>query len=56
MARAIYPLHALSDGDILFTATTSQVENPRISAFMLSHIASEVAYDAVLHSFEEDGS
>jgi L-aminopeptidase/D-esterase-like protein len=52
MARGIYPFHTNNDGDILFAATTNEVENPRINEFVLSHIASELAWDAVLCSFE----
>ena len=52
MARGIYPFHTSSDGDILFAATTNEVENPNINEFVLSHIASELAWDAVLCSFE----
>jgi L-aminopeptidase/D-esterase-like protein len=52
MARGIYPFHTTSDGDILFAATTNEVENPKISEYLLSHIASELAWDAVLSSFD----
>jgi L-aminopeptidase/D-esterase-like protein len=52
MARAIYPFHTNNDGDILFAATTNEVENPNINELVLSHIASELAWDAVLCSFE----
>ena len=47
MARAIYPFHTVEDGDILFAATTREVENPQINDLLLGHIASEVAWDAV---------
>ena len=52
MVRAIYPFHTMDDGDILFTATTNEVENPDISHSLLSHMASELAWDAVLNCFE----
>ena len=52
MARAIYPFHTNTDGDILFAATTNEVEDPKVNEFLLNHIASELAWDAVLHSFE----
>lgn len=52
MARAIYPFHTNTDGDILFAATTNEVENPDVDESVLSHIASELAWDAVLCSFE----
>jgi L-aminopeptidase/D-esterase-like protein len=54
MARAIYPFHTHSDGDILFVATTNEVENPEMDETLLSHIASELAWDAVLCCFESD--
>ena len=54
MARGIYPFHTNRDGDILLAATTNEVENQNINDFMLSHIASELAWDAVLRSFESD--
>jgi L-aminopeptidase/D-esterase-like protein len=52
MARAIYPFHTHSDGDILFVATTNEVENPEMDETLLSHIASELAWDSVLCCFE----
>jgi 6-aminohexanoate-oligomer endohydrolase len=51
MARAIQPFHTNLDGDILFAASTNEIENPKIDDFMLAHVASELAWDAVLHSF-----
>ena len=30
MARAIYPFHTIFDGDVLFFASTNEVENPRL--------------------------
>jgi L-aminopeptidase/D-esterase-like protein len=56
MARAIYPFHTSTDGDILFAVTTNEVTNPKINAFLLSHIASELAWDAALCSFEDAAS
>lgn len=48
MARAIHPFHALTDGDVLFAATTNAVENDAIDSMTLAVIASELAWDAVL--------
>jgi L-aminopeptidase/D-esterase-like protein len=49
MARAIQPFHTTRDGDVLFAATTGEVEND-LSVADLGVIASEVAWDAVLSS------
>ncbi len=54
MARAIQPFHALVDGDVLFTASTNAVENPDLTGTQLGVIASELAWDAVLASFDPD--
>lgn len=48
MTRAIYPFHTPADGDVLFAATTNEIENEEVNPFFLSHIASELAWDAVL--------
>ena len=48
MARAIHPFHALTDGDVLFAATTNEVENEVLDSLTLGVIASELAWDAVL--------
>jgi L-aminopeptidase/D-esterase-like protein len=48
MARAIHPFHALTDGDVLFAATTSEVENDALDSLTLGVVASELAWDAVL--------
>jgi L-aminopeptidase/D-esterase-like protein len=55
MARAIQPFHTLYDGDVLFTATTAEVDDPRINEGILGVIASELAWDAVLASFTPEG-
>lgn len=54
MTRAIYPFHTSADGDVLYAVTTDEVDNPDINHFVLSHIASELAWDAVLNCFEKD--
>jgi L-aminopeptidase/D-esterase-like protein len=48
MGRAIQPFHALVDGDVLYTVSTNQVENPELSSMSLGVLASELAWDAVL--------
>lgn len=50
LARAIHPFQMLGDGDVLFAATTAEIENPRLPLNTLAVIASELAYDAVLSS------
>jgi L-aminopeptidase/D-esterase-like protein len=53
MARAIQPFHAPTDGDVLWAATTNEVDNPDLSEVALGVIASEVAWDAVLSCVQE---
>ena len=48
LARAIQPFHALVDGDVLYTATTGEIENHELTATSLGVVASELAWDAVL--------
>jgi L-aminopeptidase/D-esterase-like protein len=48
MARAIHPFHAITDGDVLFAATTNEVENQSLDSLTLGVVASELAWDAVL--------
>lgn len=50
MARAIQPFHTTRDGDVLFAATTGEVENDNLSVADLGVVASETAWDAVLAS------
>jgi 6-aminohexanoate-oligomer endohydrolase len=52
LARAIHPFHALVDGDVLYAATTGAVENEALDSVTLGVIASELAWDAVLSSFD----
>ena len=52
MARAIQPFHTLYDGDVLFTATTAEVADDGLSEGALAVLASELAWDAVLASFD----
>lgn len=53
MARAVDPWHTEGDGDALFAVTTNEVTNPEVNEYVLSWIASELAWDAVLGSFEK---
>jgi len=48
MARAIQPFHTIYDGDVFFTVTTSEVENPVLGEIALGVLAAELAWDAVL--------
>ena len=48
MARAIHPFHALTDGDVLFAATTNEIDNEDLDSVTLGVVASELAWDAVL--------
>lgn len=52
MARAIQPFHTRWDGDILFAVSTQKVDNPALDEVSLAVIASELAWDAVLVSFD----
>lgn len=51
MARAIHPFHGLSDGDVLFAATTAELDDPGVNAYQLAALGSACAWDAVLSSF-----
>jgi L-aminopeptidase/D-esterase-like protein len=53
MARAIHPFHAVTDGDVLFAATTNEVDNDALDSVALGVIASELAWDAVLAAVRE---
>lgn len=53
MARAIQPFATESDGDVLYAATTDEIENVDLSPLDLGVIAAEVAWDAVLSSVPE---
>ncbi|MDF1660875.1 MAG: P1 family peptidase [Planctomycetota bacterium] len=51
MARAIQPFHGLSDGDVLYLATTDAIKKPQHNSYELAAMASDCAWDAVLASF-----
>jgi 6-aminohexanoate-oligomer endohydrolase len=53
MARAIQPFHCLEDGDVLFAATTAEVDDPDLSPSALGLLAAEVAWDAVLSCWQQ---
>lgn len=50
MGRAIQPYATTNDGDVLFAATTAEVDNHDLSVDDLGLLASETAWDAVLAS------
>jgi 6-aminohexanoate-oligomer endohydrolase len=52
MARAIQPFHTKDDGDVLYAATTNEVENKTLDVTDLGVIASELAWDAILSCFQ----
>ncbi len=52
MARAIYPFHTTSDGDVLFMVTTAKVENKQLLPKGFGYLAGELAWDAVMSCFE----
>jgi 6-aminohexanoate-oligomer endohydrolase len=54
MGRAIQPFHALVDGDVLYTVSTAEVENEELTAMSLGVVASELAWDAVLSSIDDE--
>ena len=55
MARAIDPLHTISDGDVLFAVTTNAIAADQgLNEYVLSVLASETAWDAVLASFNDE--
>ena len=56
MARAIQPFHTTSDGDVLYAVTTNEVvPSSLVDDATLGVIASELAWDAVLSSFDLEG-
>lgn len=48
LARAIQPFHTLYDGDVLYMATTGELEEARLDPASLGMLGSELAWDAVL--------
>ncbi|MDQ3258284.1 MAG: P1 family peptidase [Acidobacteriota bacterium] len=54
MGRVIQPFQMQADGDVLFAATTGEVENARLPLGTLALLTSEAAYDAVLSSIPRE--
>lgn len=54
MARAIQPFHTWKDGDVLVAISTQEVESTAFHDTHLAVMASELAWDAVLSSFDDD--
>ena len=54
MARAIQPFHTGEDGDTLFTVTTNEVRDESMNVTKLASLASDLMWDAVLASFEQE--
>ena len=52
LARAIHPFHTRVDGDVLYALTTAEADNRRLDSVTLGVVASELAWDAVLASFD----
>ena len=52
MARAIQPFNTRWDGDILFAVTTQKVDNATLDEVSLGIVASELAWDAELATFD----
>jgi L-aminopeptidase/D-esterase-like protein len=52
MARAIQPFHTIYDGDVLYMITTGQVDDKKIDPASLGIVAADVAWDAILLSFD----
>jgi L-aminopeptidase/D-esterase-like protein len=53
MARAIVPFHTPDDGDALWCVSTGEIET-RLGITHLATLAGELAWDAVLDSFDPD--
>ena len=54
MARAIHPFHALGDGDAFFAVSTQNVQGGSTSYAELLGASAELAWEAVLSSFDPD--
>ncbi len=53
LARVIEPFHTMHDGDVLFAVTTGEVESDLLREDELGLIASDLAWDAVLSSVQD---
>jgi L-aminopeptidase/D-esterase-like protein len=54
IARAIQPFSTENDGDTLYAASTQEVDNGELSPLVLTTIASEAMWDAVLASVPDN--
>lgn len=52
LARAIQPFNTRWDGDIVFAVSTQRVTNEKLDEVSLGIVASEIAWDAALASFD----
>ncbi len=52
MSRAIYPFHALGDGDVFFAVSTQTVSGSDRSYVELLAASADLAWEAVLNSFD----
>jgi 6-aminohexanoate-oligomer endohydrolase len=52
MSRCIDPFHTISDGDILYAATTNEVATDTPNMYRLGVLASETMWDAVLSCYD----
>jgi L-aminopeptidase/D-esterase-like protein len=48
IGRAVQPFQTLTDGDIVFAVTTSEVSNPMLDAATLGVVTGELVWDAIL--------
>ncbi|NKB67859.1 MAG: 6-aminohexanoate hydrolase [Candidatus Latescibacteria bacterium] len=51
MSQAIQPFHTQFDGDILYAASTNQVETKTVDEFDLGIMGAQLAWDAVLKAY-----
>jgi L-aminopeptidase/D-esterase-like protein len=54
MSKAIYPFHALADGDVLFGVSTQLIDPSTSSYFELLDTGCELAYQAVHNCFDPE--
>lgn len=48
LARAIHPFHTIYDGDVLYMASTMEVEEARLDSVSLGLLGAELAWDAAI--------
>ncbi|MEM8549769.1 MAG: P1 family peptidase [Verrucomicrobiota bacterium] len=54
MGRAIQPINAFDDGDLIYAVTTNEVNDKRLGVTALGVIASELAWDAVIAAVTQE--